>query len=138
MAVSALTFLYDAMFLEELCRFGVAAPAWDMHSYIIAPFLTHFGMHEQMCRVAPEDGRWIADRLDRSPNRGGGSDLKELRTSASARATSMSSTAPRPSSPTATSPTTSCWPPRPIRMPAPRRQHAVVDLNAPGVSRGAT
>ena len=33
-------FLYDAIVIEELGRYSVAAPAWDMHAYIIAPFLT--------------------------------------------------------------------------------------------------
>src|SRR3712207_2940764 len=30
-------FRYDAVVLEELGRHGIAAPAWDMHAYIIAP-----------------------------------------------------------------------------------------------------
>lgn len=75
-------FLYDAIVLEELGRYGVAAPAWDMHSYIIAPFLTHFGTHEQCAEWLPEmaDGSLIASIGLTEP--GGGSDLKELRTSA--------------------------------------------------------
>lgn len=40
-------FRFDAIVLEELGRYGIAAPAWDMHSYIIAPFITHFGTEEQ-------------------------------------------------------------------------------------------
>jgi acyl-CoA dehydrogenase len=75
-------FLYDAIVLEELGRYGVAAPAWDMHSYIIAPFLTHFGTPEQCGEWLPRmaDGSLIASIGLTEP--GGGSDLKELRTSA--------------------------------------------------------
>ena len=40
-------FRFDAIVLEELGRHGVAAPAWDMHAYIVAPFLTHHGTEEQ-------------------------------------------------------------------------------------------
>ena len=40
-------FLFDAIVIEELGRHGVAAPAWDMHAYIIAPFLQHFGSEAQ-------------------------------------------------------------------------------------------
>jgi acyl-CoA dehydrogenase len=40
-------FKFDAIVLEELGRLNLAAPAWDMHAYIVAPFLTHFGTGEQ-------------------------------------------------------------------------------------------
>jgi len=40
-------FRFDAIVLEELGRAFIAAPAWDMHSYIIAPFLSRFGTPEQ-------------------------------------------------------------------------------------------
>lgn len=75
-------FLFDAIVLEELGRYGVAAPAWDMHSYIIAPFLTHFGTEEQCAKWLPKmaDGSLIASIGLTEP--GGGSDLKELSTSA--------------------------------------------------------
>jgi len=43
-------FRFDAIVLEELGRHGVAAPAWDMHAYIVAPFLTHFGTEAQKQR----------------------------------------------------------------------------------------
>lgn len=75
-------FLFDAIVLEELGRFGVAAPAWDMHAYIIAPFITHFGTEAQKQEWLPRmaDGTVIASIGLTEP--GGGSDLKELRTSA--------------------------------------------------------
>src|SRR5690349_7023512 len=40
-------FRFDAIVLEELGRLGIAAPAWDMHAYIVAPFVTAFGTREQ-------------------------------------------------------------------------------------------
>jgi acyl-CoA dehydrogenase len=46
-------FRFDAIVLEELGRHGVAAPAFDMHAYIIAPFLTHFGTEEQKAAWLP-------------------------------------------------------------------------------------
>ncbi len=75
-------FLFDAVVLEELGRHGVAAPAWDMHSYIIAPFLTAFGTEAQKRAWLPgmADGSTIGAIGLTEP--GGGSDLKELRTSA--------------------------------------------------------
>lgn len=75
-------FRHDAVVLEELGRYGIAAPAWDMHSYIIAPFLIAFGTHEQKLRWLPKmaAGEIIAAIGLTEP--GGGSDLKELRTGA--------------------------------------------------------
>lgn len=75
-------FLFDAVVLEELGRYGVAAPAWDMHSYIIAPFITHFGTEGQKREWLPKmaDGTMISSIGLTEP--GGGSDLKELRTTA--------------------------------------------------------
>src|SRR3954468_18188093 len=40
-------FRFDAIVLEELGRLGIAAPAWDMHAYIVSPFLVAFGTPEQ-------------------------------------------------------------------------------------------
>lgn len=75
-------FRHDAVVLEELGRYGVAAPAWDMHSHIIAPFLIAFGTQEQKLRWLPKmaAGEIIAAIGLTEP--GGGSDLKELRTRA--------------------------------------------------------
>lgn len=75
-------FRHDAIVLEELGRYGIAAPAWDMHSYIIAPFLMAFGTEEQKQRWLPKmaSGEMISAIGLTEP--GGGSDLKQLRTRA--------------------------------------------------------
>ncbi|MDG2034294.1 MAG: acyl-CoA dehydrogenase family protein [Rhodospirillales bacterium] len=77
-------FLFDAIVIEELGRFGIAAPAWDMHGYIIAPFLTKFATDEQKQDWLPKmaSGDFISCIGLTEP--GGGSDLKELKTSAKA------------------------------------------------------
>jgi acyl-CoA dehydrogenase len=75
-------FLFDAVVLEELGRHGVAAPAWDMHSYIIAPFLTHFGTDAQCREWLPKMARGEIISAIGLTEPGGGSDLKELRTQA--------------------------------------------------------
>lgn len=75
-------FIFDAVVLEELGRLGLAAPAWDMHAYIVAPFLVAFGTEEQKQRWLPKmvAGEMIACIGLTEPD--GGSDLKELKTSA--------------------------------------------------------
>ena len=75
-------FLFDAVVLEELGRYGIAAPAWDMHSYIIAPFITAFGTEAQRNAWLPKmaEGSMISAIGLTEP--GGGSDRKELRTTA--------------------------------------------------------
>ncbi len=75
-------FRYDAIVLEELGRYGVAAPAWDMHAYIIAPFLIHSGTEEQKRYWLPKmaSGEKIAAIGLTEPD--SGSDLGGIRTSA--------------------------------------------------------
>ncbi|PPR63375.1 MAG: Acyl-CoA dehydrogenase [Alphaproteobacteria bacterium MarineAlpha3_Bin7] len=75
-------FLYDAIVIEELGRYGVAAPAWDMHAYIIAPILSAFCSDKQKKEWLPKmaAGEVIAAIGLTEP--GGGSDLKEISTSA--------------------------------------------------------
>jgi acyl-CoA dehydrogenase len=75
-------FLYDAVVLEELGRLGLAAPAWDLHSYIVAPFLIKFGTDEQKERYLPgmASGDIIASIAMTEPNTG--SDLQGVRTTA--------------------------------------------------------
>jgi len=77
-------FLFDAIVIEELGRYSVAAPAWDMHAYIIAPFLMKHGTEEQKADWLPKmaSGEFISAIGLTEP--GGGSDLKELKTSAKA------------------------------------------------------
>ncbi len=75
-------FLFDAVVIEELGHYGVAAPAWDMHAYIIAPILSKFCSQEQKKEWLPKmaTGEFIAAIGLTEP--GGGSDLKEIKTSA--------------------------------------------------------
>ena len=75
-------FLFDAIVIEELGRHCVAAPAWDMHAYIIAPFLIKFASDEQKHAWLPKmaSGEFISCIGLTEPD--GGSDLKELKTSA--------------------------------------------------------
>ena len=75
-------FLFDAIVLEELGRFGVSAPAFDMHAYIIVPILNKFCTEEQKKDWLPKmiGGEWISAIGLTEP--GGGSDMKEIKTSA--------------------------------------------------------
>ncbi len=75
-------FLYDAIVIEELGRYGLAAPAWDLHSYIVAPFLMKFGTEDQKSRylTAMATGEKIASIGMTEPDTG--SDLQAVRTSA--------------------------------------------------------
>ena len=75
-------FLFDSIVLEELGRFGIAAPAFDMHAYIIMPILNHFCTAEQKTNWMPKmvAGEWISAIGLTEP--GGGSDMKEMKTSA--------------------------------------------------------
>ncbi len=73
-------FLFDAIVIEELGRHGVAAPAWDMHAHIIAPFLVNHGSEAQKSHWLPKmaSGEFISAIGLTEP--GGGSDLKALGT----------------------------------------------------------
>lgn len=75
-------FKFDAVVLEELGKLGLAAPAWDMHAYIVAPFLTHFGTDGQRQNWLPRmvQGEAISAIGLTEPN--AGSDLAGIRTQA--------------------------------------------------------
>jgi len=75
-------FLFDAIVIEELGRHGVAAPAWDMHAYIIAPFLVRHATQKQKLHWLPKmaSGEHISAIGLTEP--GGGSDLRALKTTA--------------------------------------------------------
>ena len=77
-------FFFDAIVLEELGRFGVSAPSFDMHSFIIAPILHKFCTEDQKRSWLPKmvSGEWISAIGLTEP--GGGSDLKEIKTRAQA------------------------------------------------------
>ena len=75
-------FLFDAIVLEELGRAGASGPAWDLHSYIVAPFLIKFADDAQKRRWLPgmASGEVIASIGMTEPD--GGSDLQAIRTRA--------------------------------------------------------
>jgi acyl-CoA dehydrogenase len=75
-------FLYDAVVIEELGRLGLAAPAWDMHGHIVAPFIVEFGTDAQKARYLPgmASGEIISSIGLTEPD--SGSDLQSLRTTA--------------------------------------------------------
>ncbi|HIF60934.1 MAG TPA: acyl-CoA dehydrogenase [Rhodospirillales bacterium] len=75
-------FLFDAIVLEELGRYGVSAPSFDMHAYIIAPILNNFCTEKQKKKWLPKmvSGEWISAIGLTEP--GGGSDMKEIKTNA--------------------------------------------------------
>lgn len=75
-------FLYDAIVMEELGYWGIGAPSWDLHSYIVAPYLVEFGTEEQKRRWLPgmASGEVIASIGMTEPD--SGSDLQGMRTSA--------------------------------------------------------
>ena len=75
-------FLYDAIVIEELGRYGVAAPAWDMHAYIIAPILSNFCTDKQKQDWLPNMATGEVISAIGLTEPGGGSDLKEIKTSA--------------------------------------------------------
>jgi acyl-CoA dehydrogenase len=75
-------FRYDAVVLEELGRLSIGAPAWDMHSYIVAPFLTHFGTETQKSEWLPRMASGEAIAAIGLTEPGTGSDLGGIRTSA--------------------------------------------------------
>jgi len=75
-------FLYDAIVMEELGYWGIGAPSWDLHSYIVAPYLVEFGTDAQKRRWLPgmASGEVIASIGMTEPD--SGSDLKGMRTGA--------------------------------------------------------
>jgi len=75
-------FLYDAVVLEELGRAGTSGPGWDLHSYIVAPYILRHGSEAQKQRWLPAmaAGRAIASIGLTEPE--AGSDLQAMRTTA--------------------------------------------------------
>jgi acyl-CoA dehydrogenase len=75
-------FLYDSIVIEELANAGISGPSFDLHSYIVAPFLIKFGTDAQKQRWLPgmADGSIITSIAMTEPD--SGSDLQAVRTSA--------------------------------------------------------
>lgn len=77
-------FLWDAVVIEELGRYGLAAPAWDMHGHIIAPIVAAHGTGDQKRRILPAMAAGESIFCIGLTEPGGGSDLAALRTRATA------------------------------------------------------
>ncbi len=77
-------FLWDAIVIEELGRYGLAAPAWDMHGHIIAPMIAAHGTGEQKRRILPAMATGESIFCIGLTEPDGGSDLAALRTRATA------------------------------------------------------
>lgn len=75
-------FLFSAIVTEEMARAGVTAPAFYLHSDIVAPYLVHHGTEEQKRRYLPRmcTGEVVSALGMSEPS--GGSDVKNLRTTA--------------------------------------------------------
>jgi acyl-CoA dehydrogenase len=75
-------FLYSAIVTEEMARVGAVAPTFYLQSDIVAPYLVHFGTHEQKLRWLPgmASGEVVSAVCMSEPS--GGSDLQNLRTAA--------------------------------------------------------
>jgi acyl-CoA dehydrogenase len=73
-------FLYDSVVLEEHGNLGVSGPSFDLHAYIVAPFLQKFGSDAQKRRYLPDmaSGRTIWSIAMTEPDTG--SDLQAVRT----------------------------------------------------------
>lgn len=76
-------FLYNVVIAEELARAGVTGPGFAVHSDMAATYIDSFGSEEQKQHWLPRliSGECIAALGLTEP--GAGSDLKEIRTSAS-------------------------------------------------------
>ena len=75
-------FLFSAVVTEEMARAGVTAPAFYLHSDIVAPYLVDHGTEEQKRRWLPGmcSGEIVSALGMSEPS--GGSDVKNLRTTA--------------------------------------------------------
>ncbi len=75
-------FLFDAVVIEELGRAGVSGPAFDLHAYIVAPFLVKFGTEEQKRQWLPAMARGEVIASIAMTESESGSDLQAIRTTA--------------------------------------------------------
>ena len=95
-------FLFSAVMIEEMAKRVFAAPGFRLHSDIVAPYILNYGSEEQKRTWLPQDGQGRGDHRHRHDRaRHGQRPAVDPHHRAIARATSWSSTARRPSSPTA-------------------------------------
>ena len=107
---------FNAVLTEELAKVNMTLPSCvGIHADIVAPYLVHLTDEEQKQRWLPRfcSGELVTAIGMTEP--GGGSDLANLRPPPYATGTTGSSTAPRPSSPTAAAPTSWSSPRAPRR-----------------------
>ena len=98
------SFPHDVVITFEAIRNGVDGFAGPLHNAIVTPYIVHYGSEEQKQRWLPKlvSARSIAAIAMTEP--APAPTCRASRPPRSATATTMSSTAPRPSSPTARSP----------------------------------
>ena len=74
--------LYSMILMEEGARVNATGPGWGLHSEIVAPYILHYGTHEQKFRFLPKmaSGEAIGAIAMTEPS--AGSDLQGVRTSA--------------------------------------------------------
>lgn len=75
-------FLHSAVVIEELSRVGASGPAFPLHSDIVSPYLVEYGSEEIRQRWLPKmvSGEALGAVAMTEPS--GGSDLKNIRTTA--------------------------------------------------------
>ena len=128
-------FLYSAILIEEQGRALASGPAFSLHTDIVAPYMLHYGTEEQkqnwLPKAWPRGELVTRHRHDRARHRLGPAGGQDHR--GDGRQRLRASTARRPSSPTASSPTWSSSSPRPIPS---RRQGHVADRWSRPTRRG--
>ena len=99
-------FAHEAVINRDFSLAGFDSFGAPLHSGIVAPYILHYGTEEQKKHWLPKlaTGELVGAIAMTEP--GTGSDLQGVKTTRGRRpATAMCSTAPRPSSPTASTPT---------------------------------
>nr|BFE86090.1 hypothetical protein GCM10020093_086910 [Planobispora longispora] len=112
-------FRYNAVIVEEIIRIGASGLGFSLHNDVMAPYFVEMTNDEQKARWLPgfAAGELITAVAMTEPGRA--ATCRGSGPPPAGRATTTSSTARRPSSPTASTPTWSWSWPRPTRSRAP-------------------